>query len=57
MGDAFVAQPEFFEADLGESLNSRTESLASFRELGPPDLCHVIKTTGRTGSKDVSTCA
>ncbi|PWN22373.1 chaps-domain-containing protein [Microstroma glucosiphilum] len=53
MGDAFVAQPEFFEADLGESLNSRTESLASFRELGPPDLCHVIKTTGRTGSKDI----
>lgn len=27
--------------------------LASFRELGPPDLCHVIKTTGRAGTKDV----
>jgi hypothetical protein len=27
---------------------------ASFRELGPPDLCHVIKTTGRAGQKDVS---
>ena len=29
-------------------------SAASFRELGPPDLCHVIKTTGRAGQKDVS---
>jgi len=29
--------------------------LASFRELGPPDLCHVIKTTGKAGQKDVST--
>lgn len=26
----------------------------TFRELGPPDLCHVTKTTGRGGSKDVS---
>lgn len=27
---------------------------ASFRELGPPDLCHVVKTLGKAGSKDVS---
>jgi len=33
------------------SLNSFT---GSFRELGPPDLVHTIKTSGRTGSKDVS---
>ncbi|SCV70070.1 BQ2448_1464 [Microbotryum intermedium] len=45
--------PEFYEVDLGESLISRTETLASFRELGPPDLCHVIKTTGKAGSKDI----
>lgn len=37
--------------ELGESLISRTETLASFRELGPPDLCHVIKTTSKPGSK------
>lgn len=56
MGDAFVAQPEFFEQNVGESILSRTESLASFRELGPPDLCHVIKTSGRTAaSKEVRT--
>jgi hypothetical protein len=26
---------------------------ASFRELGPPDLCHIIKTTGKAGQKEV----
>ncbi|GAA5987821.1 hypothetical protein JCM10908_007229 [Rhodotorula pacifica] len=53
MGEYFKDQPEFIELDLGESLISRTETLASFRELGPPDLCHVIKTSGRAGQKDV----
>ncbi|GAA5967163.1 hypothetical protein JCM8115_000946 [Rhodotorula mucilaginosa] len=53
MSEFFKDQPEFIELDLGESLISRTETLASFRELGPPDLCHVIKTTGRAGQKDV----
>jgi hypothetical protein len=28
---------------------------ATFRELGPPDLCHVVKSTGRTGQRGVST--
>lgn len=47
--------PEFFEVDLGEALISRTETLASFRELGPPDLCHIIKSTGTgTSLKEVS---
>jgi ChAPs (Chs5p-Arf1p-binding proteins) len=27
---------------------------ASFRELGPPDLCHVVKSTGRAGTREVS---
>ncbi|UZJ57147.1 hypothetical protein CBS101457_006467 [Exobasidium rhododendri] len=53
MGDAFVNQPEFFEYEIGESLISRTETLGSFRELGPPDLVHTIKTSGRSGSKDI----
>lgn len=26
---------------------------ATFRELGPPDLCHVVKSTGRSGQRDV----
>lgn len=28
--------------------------LATFRELGPPDLCHVVKSTGKSGQRDVS---
>ncbi|WFD31949.1 hypothetical protein MSPP1_002991 [Malassezia sp. CBS 17886] len=47
MADTFQTIPEFFEVDLAESLLSRTETLASFRELGPPDLCHVLKSNGR----------
>jgi tetratricopeptide (TPR) repeat protein len=53
MGDAFANQPEFFEVDIGESLLSRTDTLGSFRELGPPDLVHTIKSTGRTGAKEI----
>ncbi|GAA5828882.1 hypothetical protein JCM3766R1_003852 [Sporobolomyces carnicolor] len=53
MGEYLKDTPEFVELELGESLVSRTETLASFRELGPPDLCHVIKTTGKAGQKDM----
>ncbi|KIY45052.1 chaps-domain-containing protein [Fistulina hepatica ATCC 64428] len=53
MSEAFKDVPEIFEVDLGESLAARTESLASFRELGPPDLCHVVKSTGKSGSRDL----
>lgn len=28
--------------------------IASFRELGPPDLCHIVKSTGRNGQRDVT---
>ncbi|KLO14038.1 chaps-domain-containing protein [Schizopora paradoxa] len=54
MADAtFKDVPELFETDLGEALTARTESLSSFRELGPPDLCHVVKSTGKAGQKDL----
>jgi len=43
------------QVELGESLLSRTEFLTSFRELGPPDLCHLIKTTSKPGSKASTT--
>ncbi|BGP25158.1 chAPs family protein [Rhodotorula toruloides] len=53
MGEYLKDVPEFVELELGESLISRTETLASFRELGPPDLCHIIKTTGKAGQKEI----
>ncbi|KAF8804600.1 chaps-domain-containing protein [Phlegmacium glaucopus] len=49
---SFKDIPEIFEVELGESLTARTESLSSFRELGPPDLCHVVKSTGKAGQRD-----
>ncbi|KAJ9097794.1 hypothetical protein QFC19_006662 [Naganishia cerealis] len=54
MSELFKNIPEFVEVDIGESLTSRTESLPSFRELGPPDLCHVVKTSGpKNAPKDM----
>ncbi|EPQ53723.1 chaps-domain-containing protein [Gloeophyllum trabeum ATCC 11539] len=54
MADAtFKDIPELFEVDLGESITARTESLSTFRELGPPDLCHVVKSTGKAGQRDL----
>ncbi|KDR68343.1 hypothetical protein GALMADRAFT_256970 [Galerina marginata CBS 339.88] len=49
---SFKDIPEIFEVELTESLTARTESLSSFRELGPPDLCHVVKSTGRAAQRD-----
>lgn len=49
----FKDLPELFEVELGEALTVRTESLATFRELGPPDLCHVVKSTGKAGQREL----
>ncbi|KAJ2722995.1 bud site selection protein [Coemansia sp. Benny D115] len=35
--------PDIFENEIGESLVTRTEGLGMIRELGPPDLCHIVK--------------
>ena len=41
------------EGDLGEALDARTEALSSLRELGPPDLVHLLKQSVRNPSKKV----
>lgn len=41
------------EHDLYESVNARTESLQILRELGPPDLVHLVKSQPKTGLKEV----
>ncbi|KAI6083341.1 chaps-domain-containing protein [Hypoxylon rubiginosum] len=48
------AVPEITEEVLHESVDARTETLVSLRELGPPDLVHLLKqnlrnTTRQTG--------
>lgn len=49
------AVPELVEHDLYESVNARTESLQILRELGPPDLVHLVKSQPKTGLKEVGT--
>lgn len=46
--------PEFIETDLDEVLLARGEGLSQFKELGPPDLIHLTKSSGKSGSRDVS---
>ncbi|CDS05768.1 hypothetical protein LRAMOSA08296 [Lichtheimia ramosa] len=45
--------PEFYERELGESIIARTEALGTFRELGPPDLCHIVKANAKPGVREV----
>ncbi|KAI0036226.1 Chs5p-Arf1p-binding proteins-domain-containing protein [Vararia minispora EC-137] len=49
---SFKDIPEIFEIEIGEALIARTDVLNTFRELGPPDLCHVVK--GARGQNDVA---
>ncbi|RCH80468.1 hypothetical protein CU098_005565 [Rhizopus stolonifer] len=53
MTDTLKDIPEFFENELGESITARTDALGTFRELGPPDLCHIIKTHAKVGMKEL----
>ena len=55
LGEALTARTEALCAlfVIAHSFDSNAQFLATFRELGPPDLCHVVKTTGRSGQRDV----
>ena len=55
LGEALTARTEALCAlfVIAHSSNSDAQFLATFRELGPPDLCHVVKTTGRSGQREV----
>lgn len=44
------------EEILHESIDARTESLLALRELGPPDLVHLVKQATRNQGKQVGTC-
>jgi tetratricopeptide (TPR) repeat protein len=45
------AVPEITEEVLHESIDARTESLSALRELGPPDLVHLLKQPVRNPQK------
>ncbi|KAG0054999.1 hypothetical protein BGZ83_009874 [Gryganskiella cystojenkinii] len=54
MGDNLRDIPEFIERELGESLQARTDALGTFKELGAPDLCHIIKVNVKPALKETS---
>ncbi|KAJ2842878.1 bud site selection protein, partial [Coemansia erecta] len=41
--DCLQDAPDIFEHVIGESVAARTDGLGMIRQLGPPDLCHIIK--------------
>ncbi|KAK3352544.1 Chs5p-Arf1p-binding proteins-domain-containing protein [Lasiosphaeria hispida] len=47
------AVPEITEEVLHDSIDARTESLLSLRELGPPDLVHLLKQPVRNPGKQL----
>ncbi|EPS41663.1 hypothetical protein H072_4432 [Dactylellina haptotyla CBS 200.50] len=49
------AVPELVEVDLHESLDARTESLLTLRQLGPPDLVHLVKVQPKGTHKEIGT--
>ncbi|KAK3836663.1 MAG: Chs5p-Arf1p-binding proteins-domain-containing protein [Linnemannia elongata] len=54
MGDNLRDIPEFIERELGESLQARLDALGTFKELGAPDLCHIIKVNVKPAIKETS---
>ena len=45
------AVPEIVEEDIESAVESRNEALQTIRELGPPDLVHLIKQAKSSGSR------
>lgn len=41
------------EEDIESAVESRNEALQTLRELGPPDLVHLIKQSVKSGNKQV----
>jgi hypothetical protein len=50
---ASPAVPEIYEDELLSAIESRSESLQTLRELGPPDLVHLIKQPIKSTTKQV----
>lgn len=46
--------PELTEENMGEAMKSRTNSIGNINELGPPDLCHILKSNSKINSNESS---
>jgi len=47
------AVPEIYEEELQSAIDARGDSLQALRELGPPDLVHLIKQPIKSANKQV----
>ncbi|KAH7088444.1 Chs5p-Arf1p-binding proteins-domain-containing protein [Paraphoma chrysanthemicola] len=47
------AVPEIYEDELHSAIDARSESLQTLRELGPPDLVHLIKQPIKSATKQI----
>lgn len=41
------------EEEIESAIDSRNEALSSLRELGPPDLVHLVKQSVKSGGRQV----
>ncbi|EMC93042.1 hypothetical protein BAUCODRAFT_37962 [Baudoinia panamericana UAMH 10762] len=48
-----TAVPELYEDDAHSVVEIRTDSLSSLRELGPPDLVHIVKQPVKSSAKQI----
>lgn len=53
LAELYLTLIRITEDALHESIDARTESLAALRELGPPDLVHLLKQGVRNPTKQV----
>ena len=55
MIDTLKTIPELFESYIGESLKIRDQNLTNYKDLGPPDLIQIIKSSTKSQGKEVKT--
>jgi len=46
--------PELMELSIGESMKTRTNTIDKINELGPPDLCYILKTNNKINANESS---
>jgi len=46
--------PELMELSIGESMKTRTNNIDKITELGPPDLCYILKTNNKINANESS---
>jgi hypothetical protein len=43
----YMLMTSLIESQIGQSIRARNEALDSFRSLGPPDLVHCVRSSGK----------